>query len=72
MGAVIGEAVGAGRLARLGPGPGGDVTGVLRHGTGDGRAVVAQGHREDVGRSLEGRPGGQPALDVEGVGDRVT
>ncbi len=65
---VIGEAVGAGRLAGLGPGPTADIARVLRHGTGDGRAVVAQGHREDVGRSLEGRARGQPALDVPVVG----
>lgn len=68
MGPVVGEAVGLGALAGLGPGPAADIAGVLRHGAGDGRAVVAQGHGEDVGRSLLRRPGGQPALDVPAVG----
>ena len=68
MCAVVSEGVGFGRLSVLGPGPGGDVSGVLRSGTGEGRGVVAQGHREDVRRSLEGRAGGQPALDVPAVG----
>ncbi len=54
-------------LAGLGPGPAADIAGILRHGAGDGRAVVTQGHGEDVGRSLLGRPGGQPALDVPAV-----
>ena len=73
VGPVVGEAVGLGALAGLGPGPGGDVAAVLCSEAGDGRAVVAQGHREDVGSRLCRRAGGQPALDVPAVrgGDGV-
>ena len=72
MCAVVGEGVGLGGLSVLGPGPGGDIAGVacigFRPVPGDGLGVVPQGHGEDVGGPLHGRPGGQPTLDVEGVG----
>ena len=71
VGPVVGEAVGVRDgcvSASVGPGPTADVAGILRGGAGEGRGVVAQGHGEDVRRSLEGRARGQPALDVPGVG----
>ena len=56
----------------LDPGPGGDVSGVAGGGAKLDRGVVPEGHGEDVGGaaacSLFGRPGGEPTLDVEGVG----
>ena len=70
--AVVGEGVGLGGLSVLGPGPGGDIAGVSCGGAGLDWGVVPQGHGEDVGGaaacSLFGRPGGEPTLDVEGVG----
>ena len=65
---VVGEGVGLCGLSVLGPGPGGDIAGVSCGGAGLDRGVVPQGHGEDVGGPLHGRPGGQPTLDVEGVG----
>ena len=65
---VVGEGVGLCGLSVLGPGPGGDIARVSCGGAGLDRGVVPQGHGEDVGGPLHGRPGGQPTLDVEGVG----
>ena len=69
---VVGEGVGLGGLSVLGPGPGGDIAGVSCGGAGLDWGVVPEGQGEDVGRaaacSLHGGPGGQPPLDVEGVG----
>ena len=65
--AVVSEGVGFGRLSVLGPGPGGDVSGVAGGSAGLDRGVVSQGHGEDVGGPLHGRPGGQPTLDVPAV-----
>ena len=70
---VVGEGVGLGCLSVLGPGSGGDIAGVAGGGAGLDRGVVPEGHGEDVGGPLHGRPGGQPTLDIEGVsgGDLV-
>ena len=65
--AVVSEGVGLGRLFVLGPGPGGDVSGVAGGSTGLDRGIIPQGHGEDVGGPLHGRPGGQPTLDVPAV-----
>ena len=69
---VVGEGVGLCGLSVLGPGPGGDIAGVSCGGARLDRGVVPEGHGEDVGGaaacSLHGRPGGEPSLDVEGVG----
>ena len=64
---VVGEGVGLGGLSVLGPGPGGDIAGVSYGGAGLDRGVVPEGHGEDVGGPLHGRPGGQPTLDVPAV-----
>ena len=68
MCAVVSEGVGFGRLSVLGPGPGGDVTGVAGGSAGLDRGIIPQGHGDDIAGPLHGRPGGQPTLDVEGVG----
>ena len=65
MRAIVGEGVGPGGLAIPGPGPGGNVAGVAGGGTGLNRSIVAQGHREDVGGSLLGGPGAEPALGLK-------
>ena len=72
MCAVVGEGVGLGGLFVLGPGPGGDVTGVAGGGAGLDGSIVPQGHGEDIRRVVagpfDGSPRGEPPLDVEGVG----